>query len=62
MTMTSPSYSNRLEYEDYVELHRHIKEIADGYLEVEYEDMVWDSLNETVKILQHVIERMELGD
>lgn len=59
--MTSPSYSNRLEYEDYVELYRHIKEIADGYLEVEYEDVVWEALNETVKTIKHVLDRMELG-
>ncbi len=50
------------EYDDLNDLRKHLQEIADGYLKREYEDIVYDSLMETINTIQHVLERMEQGD
>lgn len=63
--MSDPSEPYRYlpsEYDDLNDLRKHLQEIADGYLEREYEDIVYDSLMQTINTIQHVLDRMEQGD
>jgi len=50
------------EEEDLTALSNHLQEIADGYLERGYEDIVYESLMQTINTINHVLKRMELGD
>ena len=50
------------EYDDLRDLHTHLKEITEGYRELQYEDVVWESLSDTINTIENVLERMEQGD
>ena len=50
------------EYEDLTALRNHLQEIADGYLERQYDDIVHESMLETINTIQDVLDRMEQGD
>jgi|MDSZ01.1.fsa_nt_gb hypothetical protein len=50
------------EYDDLCDLKKHLKEIADGYFERQYDDVVWEALTDTINTIQHVLDRMEQGD
>ena len=63
--MSSPEVEGRYlssEYDDLCDLKKHLREIADGYFERQYDDVVWESLIETINTIQHVLDRMEQGD
>lgn len=63
--MSDPSKDGRYlssEYDDLCDLKKHLKEIADGYFERQYDDVVWESLIETINTIQYVLDRMEQGD
>ena len=64
-TMSNPEVEGRYlssEYDDLCDLKKHLREIADGYFERQYDDVVWESLIETINTIQHVLDRMEQGD
>jgi hypothetical protein len=50
------------QYDDLCDLKKHLREIADGYLERQYDDVVWEALIDTINTIQHVLDRMEQGD
>lgn len=50
------------QYDDLCDLKKHLREIADGYFEREYDDVVWEALIDTINTIQHVLDRMEQGD
>lgn len=63
--MSNPETEGRYlssEYDDLCDLKKHLKEIADGYFERQYDDVVWESLTDTINTIQHVLDRMEQGD
>jgi hypothetical protein len=63
--MSDPSKDGRYlssEYDDLCDLKKHLREIADGYFERQYDDVVWESLIETINTIQYVLDRMEQGD
>jgi hypothetical protein len=64
-TMSNPEVEGRYlssEYDDLCDLKKHLREIADGYLERQYDDVVWEALIDTINTIQHVLDRMEQGD
>lgn len=50
------------QYDDLCDLKKHLREIADGYFERQYDDVVWEALIDTINTIQHVLDRMEQGD
>lgn len=63
--MSNPEVEGRYlssEYDDLCDLKKHLRQIADGYFERQYDDVVWESLIETINTIQHVLDRMEQGD
>ena len=63
--MSNPEVEGRYlssEYDDLCDLKKHLREIADGYFERQYDDVVWESLIETINTIQYVLDRMEQGD
>ena len=50
------------QYDDLCDLKKHLREIADGYFEREYDDVVWEALIDTINTIQYVLDRMEQGD
>lgn len=63
--MSNPEVEGRYlssEYDDLCDLKKHLREIADGYFERQYDDVVWESLIDTINTIQYVLDRMEQGD
>ena len=63
--MSNPEVEGRYmpsQYDDLCDLKKHLREIADGYFERQYDDVVWEALIDTINTIQYVLDRMEQGD